>query len=84
MPLYLDHHPTPMPPEMQELVRAKIQENKRDELGSLGINVFFTDNETWCLTDTSGPEAIHKSHEAVGVSLGEGDIKEISSVMPVP
>ena len=39
MPLYLDHHPTPMPPEIQELVRAKIQENKRDELGSLGINV---------------------------------------------
>ena len=83
MPLYMDHHQTPMSPEMQGFVRAKIQENKRDELGSLAVNVLFTDNETWCLTDTSSPEAVHKSHEAIGVTLDAGDIKEINTVIPV-
>ena len=72
-----------MPPEMQKIVRDKIQEGKRDELGSKGVNVFFTNDETWCLTDASSPDAIHKAHEAVGLKLGAGDVKEVASVVQV-
>ena len=85
MPLYWDHHPMagPMPPEMIQAGTAKINSGKVDEFGGRGINVFYTDSEAWCLTEASSPDAIHKSHEAIGVTLGEGDIKEVKSFTPV-
>ena len=85
MPLYWDHHPMAgsMPPEMLEAAVAKIKSGKVDEFGGRGINVFHTDSEAWCLTEANSPDAIHKSHEAIGVTLGEGDIKEVKSFVPV-
>ena len=85
MPLYLDHHSMagPMPPEMIETAAAKINSGKVDEFGGKGVNVFYSDQEAWCLTQASDTEAIHKSHEAIGVKLGAGDIKEVKSFVPV-
>ena len=85
MPLYLDHHPTggPIPPEMVEAGAAKIRSGKVDEFGGKGINVFATESEAWCLTEASSPDAIHKSHEAIGITLGAGDINEVKSFVPV-
>ena len=85
MPLYLDHHPMagPMPPEMLEAATAKIRSGKVDEFGGKGVNVFYSDKEAWCLTQATDTSAIHKSHEAIGVTLGDGDIKEVNSFVPV-
>ena len=85
MPLYLDHHPMagPIPQEMKDAAAAKIRSGQPDEFGGTGINAFYTDSEAWCLTKADSTEAIHKSHEAIGVTLGEGDIKEVGSFVEV-
>ena len=85
MPLYLDHHPMagPMPKEMLEGAVAKIKSGEVDEFGGKGVNAFYTDSEAWCLTEAENPDAIHKSHEAIGVTLGAGDITEVKSFVPV-
>ena len=85
MPLYLDHHPMagPIPPEMKEAAAAKIRSGQVDEHGGKAINAFYTDSEAWCLTESPDTTAIHKTHEAIGVTLGEGDIKEVGSFVPV-
>ncbi len=80
MPLFVDHHATmPMPPEMAQAVVEKMKSGQLDEFGVKGINAFIGEKETWCLTDAPNAEAVHKGHEAIGVTLGEGAIQEVRS-----
>ena len=85
MPLYLDHHPMagPIPQEMLDGAVAKIKSGNKDEFGGKGINAFYTDHQAWCLTEADSPDAIHKGHEAIGITLGEGDVAEVKSFVPV-
>ena len=81
MPKYIDHHPMPgpMPEEMVATIAASIKAGDTDDFGVKGVNAFTSDNEMWCVTETDGPEAIHKSHEAKGITLGAGDVTEVRS-----
>ena len=81
MPKYIDHHamPGPLPAEMVATIAASIKAGERDEFGVKGVNAFTTDNEMWCVTEADSPEAIHKAHESKGITLGAGDVTEVTS-----
>ncbi len=66
----------PIPQEMLDAAAAKINSGQKDEFGGKGVNAFYTDDQAWCLTEADSPEAI-------GVTLGEGDITEAKSFVPV-
>ncbi len=82
MPKFIDHHPTtPMPPEMAQTIAEKIKAGQPDELGSVALNVFVGEKDTWCLAEAPNADAIHKAHEAIGINLGAGDITEVQSIV---
>ena len=82
MPKYIDHHATmPMPPEMVQVVMAKMKSGEKDDFGVIGLNAFVGEKETWCLTDAPNAEAVHKGHESMGVNLGPGDVTEVNSIV---
>jgi hypothetical protein len=73
----------PLPQEMRDAAVAKIKSGQPDEFGATGVNAFLTDTEAWCLSKADSPDTIHKSHEAIGITLGAGDIKEVGSFIEV-
>ena len=78
MPTFVDHHPTaPMSPEMAQGAVEKLKSGKADEFGVTGVNAFVGEKETWCITESDTAEAVHKSHEAMGISLGQGAVTEV-------
>ena len=83
MPKFIDYHkmPGPMPPEMVQAAVEKIKAGQVDEFGVKGLNVFVSETDAWCLTEAANPEAIHKSHEAMGIKLGLGDVHEVQSLV---
>jgi hypothetical protein len=83
MPKFLDHHPTVpnMPPEAMQQLRAKLESRQPDEYGVVGLNMFMGGEETWCYAEAPNPDAIHRAHEAMGVTLGAGDVIEVKSVI---
>ena len=80
MPTFLDHHMTTLPPDMAKMAEDKLKSGV-DEFGNTGINIYYSDTETWCLTDAPGAESVHKAHEAIGIKLGSGDVREVTSVV---
>ena len=81
MALYLDHHQGGLNSEMAEMVRAKVNGGEVDQFGAKAVNVIWSDSETWCLSDAPSPDAVHKAHEAIGVTLGAGDIQQIQTAV---
>ena len=79
MPEYLDQHEGGLAPEMVGPVKQKVQSGAPDEFGATAINVYWSDGETFCLSDAPIAEAVHKVHQAIGVILGEGKIRQVSS-----
>ena len=80
MPLFLDHHKGAVPSEMQPMLSQKISAGQPDEFGAVAVNVFVSQEDTWCLSNAPTAEAVHKAHESVGVRLEEGDINEIKAL----
>ena len=84
MPTFVDHHPTaPMSPEMAQAAVEKLKSGQADEFGVTGINAFVGEKDTRCITESDSAESVHKSHEAIGITLGEGDVTEVNSFVPV-
>ena len=82
MAKFVDHHATmPMPPEMAQAAVEKLKSGQADEFGVTGINAYVGANDTWCLTEASSADAVHKSHEAMGINLGVGDIQEVQALV---
>ena len=83
MPRFLDHHPTVanMPPEAVEQIKAKIASKQPDQFGVVGLNMFVGKDQTWCYAEAPSAEALHKTHEAMGVRLGPGDVIEVQSLI---
>lgn len=80
MPVFLDHHEGGLPPEMVAAVRQKVEAGEVDQFGAKALNVFWSDNETFCLSDAPNAEAVHKAHEAIGVTLAGGAIRQVSQI----
>ena len=82
MATFVDHHATmPMPPEMAQAAVEKLKSGKADQFGVTGINVYVGATDTWGLTEASSADAVHKSHEAMGISLGAGDVQEVQALI---
>ena len=47
---------------------------------AVAINIFVSQETTWCLSNAPTAEAVHKAHESVGVRLGEGNINEMKAL----
>ena len=82
MPTFVDHHPTPpMSPEMAQAVVEKLKSGQADQFGVTGINAFVGEKETWCITESDSAESVHKSHEAMGISLGEAAVTQVQALV---
>ncbi len=82
MPTFVDHHATaPMSPEMAQAAVDKLKSGQADEFGVTGINAFVGEKETWCITESDSAESVHKSHEAMGISLGEGSVTQVQALV---
>jgi hypothetical protein len=65
-----------MSPEMAQAVVEKLKSGQADQFGVTGINAFVGEKETWCITESDSAESVHKSHQAMGISLGEGAVTQ--------
>lgn len=83
MPRYLDHHPTHpnMPAELMAEIAERLRTGRPDEFGERGLNVFIGAEETYCYTEAPSPEAVLRSHAALGITLAPEDVIEVQ-VLP--
>ncbi len=82
MPTFVDHHATaPMSPEMAQAAVDKLKSGQADEFGATGINASVGEKGTWCITESDSAESVHKSHEAMGISLGEGSVTQVQALV---
>jgi hypothetical protein len=83
MPQYLDHHPTipDMPPEMVAFIIQRLESGQPDEFGEVGRHVFVGAEQTWCHTEAPSPEAVRRSHQALGIDL---DLQDVAEVQVLP
>ena len=67
MPMFMDSHP--MEPFTAEALR-EVQNAPADEFGVTHHDILFSeaDNKIYCVLKAPNIEAIHKHHEAAGVS----------------
>jgi hypothetical protein len=80
MPLFLDQHPGGLSPEMVDAVRKKVQSGQTDQFGAKAVSVFWSDNETFCLSEAPSADVVHKAHEAMGVKLPSGSIRQVNRI----
>jgi len=83
MPKFLDSHPTnpDMPAEVVEGIKQKLMAGKPDQFGVVGLNMFVAKDRTYCYAEAPDAQAVHKSHEAMGLKLGPGDVMEVRSLL---
>ena len=81
MPVFLDQHQGGLTSEMAEMVKQKVAAGQMDGFGAKALNVFWSDDETFCLSEAPNAEAVHKAHEAIGINLGGGDIRQVQSAV---
>ena len=83
MPQFLDHHPTipDLPPEMVALITQRLTSGQPDEFGEVGPHVFVGAQRTWCHTEAPSPEAVRRSHQALGIDL---DLRDVAEVQVLP
>ena len=82
MAKFVDHHATtPMPPEMAQAVVEKLKSGQADQFDVTGVNAFVGATDTWCLSEAISADAVHKSHEAMGINLGAGDVQEVQALV---
>ena len=84
MPQFLDHHQASGPPP-QEMVDAVAQDlggggHTDEATGVKGIAWMYNDNQQWCVTEAPNADAVHKYHEAMGMTLDKGNVTEIKVV----
>ena len=81
MPVFLDQHQGGLPPEMVGAVTQKVKSGEVDQFGAKALNVIWSDSETFCLSEAPNAEAVHKAHEAIGVNLAGGDIRQVGRIV---
>ncbi|HYN16694.1 MAG TPA: hypothetical protein VEY96_01250 [Actinomycetes bacterium] len=83
MPRYIDHHPTnpDMPPDMVTMIKQRLTTGEVDQFGEKGHNVFIGPQQTYCYTEAPSPDAVRRSHQALGIILAPQDISEVQ-VLP--
>ena len=81
MPVFLDQHQGGLTPEMVPAIEQKVNSGEVDEFGAKALNVYWSDGETFCLSEAPNAEAVHKADEAIGVNLGAGDIRQVKSIV---
>ena len=81
MPIFLDHHKGVSTPEQRAQVVKAIKAGMKSPQGVKGINGFFSDTESWCMTEAPNAKAIHDYHESMGIKLPAGDVSEIKTLV---
>ena len=82
MPRYLDHHPTipDMPPELVACITQRLTSGQPDQFGEVGLHVFVGVQRTWCHTEAPSPDAVCRSHQALGIDLDPRDVAEVQAL----
>ena len=65
---------------MVPAIKQKVASGEADpQFGAKALNVYWSDSETYCLSEAPSAEAVHKAHEAIGVKLAGGDVQQVQS-----
>ena len=70
-----------LPPEMVGAVKQKVESGEVDQFGAKALNVLWSDSETFCLMEAPNAEAVHKAHEAIGVKLAGGAVRQVRKIV---
>ena len=81
MPVFMDQHDGGIPPEMVGPITEKVNGGQADQFGSKALNVYWSDSETFCLSEAPDAESVHKSHQAIGINLEGGAIRQVNSAV---
>ena len=84
MPRFLDYHAKMpnLPPEVVRQVTADIKIGKADQFGIRQLNAFIgTHGEGWCYAEAPSADAVCRSHEAKGIPLSKGEVKEVQTLV---
>jgi Protein of unknown function (DUF4242) len=82
MPTFLDHHAMPDPsPEMKEGMANRLRSGAADDHGVTGLNVYLAEGHAYCLTEAPDPDAVVRSHEALGIPIRREDVVEVTPVV---
>ena len=65
-----------MPPEMVAFITQRLTSGQPDEFGEVGLHVFGGER-TWCHTEAPSPDAVRRSHQALGIDLDPRDVAEV-------
>jgi len=82
MPRFLDRHPTNpnVPADVIQGIRQKLLAKRPDEFGVVALNMIVSKDTTYCLADAPSADAVHKTHEKMGLKLGRGDVTEVQTL----
>ncbi len=84
MPKFIDYHAKMpnLPQEAVKQIQEQIKTGKADQFGAKPINVFMgKDGSGYCIAEAPNADAICKAHEAKGIKLAKGDVKEITTLV---
>jgi hypothetical protein len=83
MPKYLDSHPTNpnVPAEVVQAIKQKLEARQPDEFGVVGLNMLVSKDITYCYTEAPNADSVHKTHEKMGLKLGQGDVREVQALV---
>lgn len=85
MARFMDHHRLPKMTQEQKnamitQIKTAIASKKADSFGVTMLNVFMADDQAWGYSDAPNPEAIVKSHAALGVKISVKDVTVVTAV----
>jgi len=80
MPKFIDFHAKlpSLPPNAMDELKSNI--GKKDQFGTTALGAYFTaDGQAYCLSEAPSSDAVCRSHESKGLTLGKGDVHEVKN-----
>ncbi|MBI4313007.1 MAG: hypothetical protein HY681_14695 [Chloroflexi bacterium] len=84
MPKYIDYHAKlpAMPPQVAQQLASDMKAGKPNQFGVKPINFLMgKDGSGYCLCEAPGPDAVVKTHAAMGITMTGQDIKEVTTLV---
>lgn len=84
MPKFIDYHARmpQLPPQVVQQMVGAIKSGKADEFGVKPLNAIIgSGGDGWCLAEAPNADAVCRSHEAKGIALSKGEVKEVQTLV---
>ena len=80
MPKFIDFHAKMPSLPANQLDELRSNLGKKDQFGTTALGAYFTaDGQAYCLSEAPSSDAVCRSHESKGLTLGKGDVHEVNN-----